>query len=252
MSFLATSVLADKPHPCTAASNLGSTLRVGHRDASCGCLATHANSGSLDYPLRIWARTAPGYTSVGTVLRQLKMLEGTVMWTSRMAADEAVDWESLARLARRFSRHWCRSNEDHEMVAQEALLRLVQRLDHVQSPETWLFVVTRRLARQIRARNSVFVPITGSLGHVGYGAAFNEAEGSAATIRAILEHPCLSRRHRSVLLWSVLGYTHAEIAHRLGCARSAVGRELTRARGRLQACRCDPGAATSGRRGAGQ
>jgi RNA polymerase sigma factor (sigma-70 family) len=160
------------------------------------------------------------------------LLEGPCCERREISA--ALDWQTLTARARQFAKRWCRVHEDYEAIAQEALLRLIQHTDNVRSPETWLFVITRRLARDARAQTLK------SFEHAKYAAASDfssdrsHAERTTAALRVILKDRQLSIHDRRVVIWAAVGYTHAEIAERLGRKRQAIGQDITRACARLQ------------------
>jgi len=150
------------------------------------------------------------------------------------AAFDILDWEQAARWSRACARRWCRSHEDHEAIAQEALVRLVQHRDAVRCPESWLYVITRRLALESRARGESYGTGPENIRAVDHVGQRNAADEPAAAVRAIVRDRRLAVRDRRILAWVALGYTHAEIAVRLGCNRTAVGREISRAAARLE------------------
>lgn len=58
-------------------------------------------------------------------------------------------------------------------------------------------------------------------------------EDLTAALRVVTRMRRLALRDRQVLIWTVVGLTQTEIATRLGIARSAVGRDVARAKARL-------------------
>jgi RNA polymerase sigma factor (sigma-70 family) len=108
-------------------------------------------------------------------------------------------------------------------IAQEALVRLVRCYRHVRNLHSWLYVVLGRLAATTQGRE------------------FRKASDPRRSHRAIartspdqaldLERglQALPARQARLLALTLEGYSHAEIAERIGCAIHQVGPQVARA-----------------------
>lgn len=148
--------------------------------------------------------------------------------------DAEVDWCELTRLALRFARQRRQSSlADTEDVAQDALAALWENLAAVRDPTRWLFVVVRRLAHKRRLVRRI--PQFESSGDVHRQSVYHDGPTMEAAQRFLQTYSRLSPRDRRVLWLWAQGFTHQEIADRIGCARSDVGQYLSRALSRLEA-----------------
>jgi RNA polymerase sigma-70 factor (ECF subfamily) len=128
------------------------------------------------------------------------------------------EWLSDARAtARRLTRDPARADD----IAQEALIILVRLYSRVRDPHSWLLVVLRRLAartarlsreRALDGEPEPFLEIS--------------PDSSLDMERAFAALP---DRQVEILAFAFEGYSHAEIALRLGCAVNQVGPRLHRA-----------------------
>jgi RNA polymerase sigma factor (sigma-70 family) len=148
------------------------------------------------------------------------------------AAARELEWWELTRIARRFARLWSNNVADAEDIAQDAILALFQQATRVRDPLAWLFTVTRHIAARrhiLRQR----LPIAPDVLPTGCSALQDDRPGVAVALRLVRADPRLSPRDRVVLSLMALGYTHREIAARIGCSRSDIGQYLSRALNRL-------------------
>jgi RNA polymerase sigma factor (sigma-70 family) len=154
-------------------------------------------------------------------------------WVAPHPGDAEVDWCELTRLALRFARQRRQGSlADAEDVAQDALAALWENLPAVRDPTRWLFVVARRLAhkRPLVRR----IPQFDSSGDVHRHSVHHDRPTMEAAQRFLQTYSRLSPRDRRVLWLWAQGFTHQEIAGRIGCARSDVGQYLSRALSRLE------------------
>ena len=131
----------------------------------------------------------------------------------------------LWHLARREAARRCPCDLSPDDVAQEVLLAFVQQRTAVRNPRAWVTSVTRRIAVKLDSRNRRTLPQT-------VGA--DIAPGSSTDLLIDLQRSLrrLDARTRKLLIWTVRGETHLEIAGRLGCARADIGTLVSRARQR--------------------
>lgn len=144
----------------------------------------------------------------------------------------ATSAESLLQVSRRMARHWCRSKEEAEDVAQESLLRFLRqgRQGHpVRRPDGWFFIVTRRIAGSLH-----YSELRRSQAEAGFDDAWHvPARAEAAAPGRLLVASIVARlpaRDRRLLELSTLGASYAEIAAELGLPVRCVGKTLARAR----------------------
>ncbi len=141
-------------------------------------------------------------------------------------SDEEIDWALLHRVALGFACFWCKNRDDAHDVAQEAIAALVTRRDAVRKPLPWLFVATRRAATRLARREGqrrqseqVWLDAPPSI---------RRETAPDTIIDVTLHQSLLSASQKRLLLYHGFGYTHAEIARRLGCSRHDVGSLLAR------------------------
>ena len=139
----------------------------------------------------------------------------------------------LWHLARREAARRCPCDLSPDDVAQEVLLAFVQQRTAVRNPRAWVTSVTRRITVKLDTRNRRTLPQT-------VGA--DIAPGSSTDLLIDLQRSLrrLDARTRKLLIWTVRGETHLEIAGRLGCARADIGTLVSRARQRSGHARGNP------------
>jgi len=137
--------------------------------------------------------------------------------------DQLLD--DLWHLARREAARRCPCDLSPDDVAQEVLLAFVQQRTAVRNPRAWVTAVTRRMAVKLDTRNRRTLPQT---------IAADIAAGSSPDLLIDLQRSLrrLDTRTRKLLVWTVRGETHLEIAGRLRCARADIGTLVGRARHR--------------------
>lgn len=141
----------------------------------------------------------------------------------------ATSAESLLRVSRRMARHWCRSKEEAEDVAQESVLRFLRQGPRVRRPDGWFFVVTRRIAGSLHHSE-----LRRSQAEAGFDDTWRSPAGAqAAAPERLMVASIVARlapRDRRLLELSTLGASYAEIAAELGLPVRCVGKTLARAR----------------------
>lgn len=143
--------------------------------------------------------------------------------------DAQSTWGELRAAAVRLAALWCDSREEAGDLAHDALVHLLSRKATVRSPVPWLFVVTGRLASRGRHRQRSERELLRSL-------RYNPEPSLKPLIpHAIARDNRLSAAERRLLVWVLFGYSHAEIAVRLGCGRSSIGQRVSRAMAKLLA-----------------
>jgi RNA polymerase sigma factor (sigma-70 family) len=146
--------------------------------------------------------------------------------------DQAWDWDSIGRTVLGFARLWSRRPEDACDVAQDALLRLITKRTEVRDPIPWLFVVTRRLASK-RLHSERQFPVQYLVSEPRSEPRTNRSHDLGDALRFLLRETRLGARDRRILVLVALGFTHSEIASRLGCHRRDVGQYVSRAMAHL-------------------
>ena len=146
----------------------------------------------------------------------------------RTALRSQTDWDQLRLLAVNFAKLWCRSREDAQDIAHEALLALLRNGESVREIIPWLYVVIRRIALHLKREERLRCNLQGDVagpsmsGHIEF--------------REFIRHThLLNKKQRRVLVLTILGYTHKEIADRMRCGRGDVGQYVNRALRRLNA-----------------
>lgn len=125
---------------------------------------------------------------------------------------------------------------DAEDVAQEALVRLLPAVSHVDRLESWLYIVVRNLVRRQRHRRSRRARADSELAHTVIENISPEENWLAELeIGRLVRASSPGRRHLLELILD--GYRHREIAAILGCEVHQVGprprRSLQTSRRRL-------------------
>ena len=152
---------------------------------------------------------------------------------------EGCDWGALRTVAAHFARVHGASRDDAEDIAQEALLNLHRRRDRVREPIDWLFIVTRRLTARTRAAGSTSFSARTAASRQSINQSINQsmtapAVSSEGLLRRLAQASGLTMRQRRLLILVAQGFTHQEIALRLGSSRSAIGHQVARAVHRLE------------------
>ena len=109
-------------------------------------------------------------------------------------------------------------------LAQEALLRLMRCYASVRNLHNWLFVILRQLAGQ--AALDAGEPVAGPRRFDPAVVAVKDIDQSLDLERGLR---CLRPRQARLLALTLEGYSHSEIASRIGCATHQVGPRLARA-----------------------
>ena len=156
---------------------------------------------------------------------------------ARSQDSRTEDWSALTRAAIRFARLWRFHGEDAEDIAQQALLALVRSKRPIHAPLDWLFIVTRRLALRARSRERQLRAVLSEQRACGEVPVAAAGTGLTVSLHRLASDQTLTVRDRRILIWTAFGYSHAEIAHRLNCARADVGQYVARARKRMIARR---------------
>ena len=142
-----------------------------------------------------------------------------------------ADLRFAADLALRIALRWCKSAQDAEDVAQEAVHRLLLQ-GRVGRLHAWLAVVVRRLAwRLARERRAELEAIAEATRAAARVPSTDRTEARCAA-RELLAHA--SPHDRILLELDALGYSDEEIGRRLGCRAVSVHTLLSRARERLR------------------
>lgn len=130
-------------------------------------------------------------------------------------------------------------------AASEAMLCAFQTWDSIDSPRAWVRQVAIRLAtRQVaRARDGVNRGDWASPDEYAEDKLMVLLENTSLIV-TVLER--LPERQREVMAWSLDGFTHAEIAERLGVRQGTVRSTIRHARKRLKRIYLDLGGVLGG------
>lgn len=129
-----------------------------------------------------------------------------------------------------------RDNRDAaEDVVQEACLQLLENWDRVDHPRPWVFYVVRRRAiDQIRKDGRRATESLDAIGDLPALLAYSEdRDGVMDVMQALEQLP--ARQRQVILLRTVMGFTHREIAKELGLSEGTVASHLHRARSTIAA-----------------
>ena len=141
--------------------------------------------------------------------------------TDKSQAPTSREWRLWSIDAHATARRVTRNSDLAGDLAQEALVRLMRCYAGVRDLHNWLFVVLRRLAAKsalrVAERPLVYEPV---------GPAAANVEQSLDLERALRTLPA---RQARLLALTLEGYSHAEIAQRIGCATHQVGPRVARA-----------------------
>ncbi|MGW1067420.1 RNA polymerase sigma factor [Streptomyces aureus] len=122
-----------------------------------------------------------------------------------------------------------------EDVVQEACVQLLEHWDKVDNPRPWAFAVVRRRAiDQIRKDARRAAESLDAIGDLPALVAYSEdRDGIMDLIRALEQLP--ARQRQVILMRTVLGFTHREIAEELGLSEGTIASHLHRARSTIAA-----------------
>jgi RNA polymerase sigma factor (sigma-70 family) len=169
-------------------------------------------------------------------LRSSLVIAQQTAWSSadvRAQDSPAQDWSALTRAAIRFARLWRLAGEDAEDIAQQALLALVRSKRPIHAPLDWLFVVTRRLTLRARTREQQLRAALSERQACRDVPVAAARDALTVSLHSLATDHTLPLRDRRILIWTAVGYSHAEIARRLNCSRADVGQYVARARKRI-------------------
>lgn len=155
---------------------------------------------------------------------------GSSALTPSPRREAALDWDTLARLARRIARsRFGLLHQDAEDIAQEALLRLLQ-VPEPRDPDKWIATVVRNLVIDLWRRPRFELPL--QLDVTQYPSAQLE---HLLDTRLILSQvfPHLTTAERVVAHGLLQGLKHREIAAFLRCPASQVGIRVRRIRTKI-------------------
>lgn len=143
----------------------------------------------------------------------------------------AADLVRLVPSAQRIARRYARDGSEAQDLSQELLLKLLQLDSDPRTPIAYMHVVTRRLAAQLRERERREAQVAVESRRIrppGGGGG-----GAQLDLHQALRR--LPRRDRRLLTHWAAGFTYHEIADRLDCRYSSVGKLVQRAKRRLVA-----------------
>ena len=142
-----------------------------------------------------------------------------------------LELRAAMAVALHIASRWCRTSQDAEDVAQEAIQRLLLQ-GRVSRLQAWLAVVVRRLAWRLAQDRQAEETALAEAALAAARARPADPIEARCAVRELLGHA--SPHDRTLLELDALGYSDEEIGQRLGCRAESVHTLLSRARERLR------------------